>query len=76
MAVEIVTEPAFTSRRPRLLLEEPYDTLPLPGATYDVAADGRFIVMGRDGLSYESARSQIHLVLNWFEELKRLVPVP
>jgi len=74
MAVEIVTEPTFTSRRPRLLLEEQYAPLPIPSATYDVAADGRFIVAERAGLSDGSARTQIHLVLNWFEELKRLVP--
>ncbi len=74
MAAEIVTEPTFTSRRPRLLLEEQYAPLPIPSATYDVAADGRFIVAERAGLSDVSARTQIHLVLNWFEELKRLVP--
>ena len=74
MAVEIVTEPTFTSRKPRLLLKEQYDTLPIPTAHYDVAADGRFITMERAGLSDGSARTQIHLVLNWFEELKRLVP--
>jgi hypothetical protein len=46
----------------------------MPTATYDVAADGRFIVAERADRSYKSTRTQINLVLNWFEELKRLVP--
>ncbi len=74
MAVEIVTEPAFTSRRPQLLLEEQYVDMPIPSANYDVTADGRFLVVEDAGLSDERPRSQIHLILNWFEELKRLVP--
>ena len=74
MAVEIVTQPTLTSRRPQLLLEEQYQDLPIPSAAYDVAADGRFIVTEDAGLPDESARTQIHLILNWFEELKGLVP--
>ncbi len=74
MAVEIVTQPTLTSRRPQLLLEEQYQDLPIPSAAYDVAADGRFIVTEDAGLSDESARTQIQLILNWFEELERLVP--
>ena len=74
MAVEIVTEPTLTPRRPQLLLEEQYVEMPIPSANYDVTADGRFIVTEEAGLSDESARTQIHLILNWFEELKRLVP--
>ena len=74
MAVEIVAEPTFVARKPRLLLKEQFDTLPMPTANYDVAADGRFVMMKEAGLSDKSIRTQIHLVLNWFEELKRLVP--
>jgi hypothetical protein len=39
---------------------------------YDVSADGQEFVMIRNEDS--SAPPQIHVVLNWFEELKRLVP--
>jgi Tol biopolymer transport system component len=35
---------------------------------YDVASDGRFLMI------QESAPTRINVVLNWFEELKRLVP--
>ena len=38
---------------------------------YDVAPDGRFMML-RDEESPEPA--QIHIVLNWFQELERLVP--
>jgi serine/threonine-protein kinase len=45
--------------------------------TYDVAGDGRRFVMIKDA-DDESAkpRSQIVVVRNWSEELKRLVPAP
>ncbi len=43
---------------------------------YDVSADGKrllFITRG-DGASDTQSR-QINVVLNWFDELKRLVPL-
>jgi len=38
---------------------------------YDVAVDGRFLMVVDRGSPSET---QLHVVLNWFEELKRLVP--
>jgi serine/threonine-protein kinase len=44
--------------------------------TYDVLPDGRFIGLIIPGSTAPvGAARQIHVVLNWFEELKRLVPV-
>ena len=41
---------------------------------YDVSTDGkRFLMVKR--AATERASSPFHLVLNWFEELKRRVPV-
>jgi Tol biopolymer transport system component len=40
---------------------------------YDVAADGRLLVV--EQAPEEAAPGAIHLVLNWFEELRRRVPV-
>jgi len=41
-------------------------------AQYDVHPGGqRFLVLRPAG---DAAASEIHVVLNWFEELKRLVP--
>jgi serine/threonine-protein kinase len=42
-------------------------------ATYDVARDGRFL-MGVPSEAPEAAHTSVRLVLNWFEELERLVP--
>ena len=45
---------------------------------YHVAPDGRFLMMkAGDALTTDNdVPNQVVLVLNWFEELKRLVPVP
>lgn len=45
------------------------------GRTYDVAPDGRFLMIKPAGTPEQAATSVI-VVQNWFEELKRLVPVP
>ena len=49
------------------------------GAQWDVTRDGnRFLMLkpvaASDAAGREQARPQIILVLNWFEELRRLVP--
>ncbi len=40
--------------------------------SYDVAPDGRFLIIKPS--HEESDATRLNLVLNWFEELKRLVP--
>ena len=42
---------------------------------YDVAPDGRFIIRSVETEGDGGTASNIILVQNWFEELKRLVPV-
>jgi serine/threonine-protein kinase len=64
MAVPIATQPIFSAGAPRLLFSG--------YGGYDVARDGRF-VMVQHARSDEGA-TQITLVQNWFEELKRRVP--
>jgi Tol biopolymer transport system component len=68
MVVTTVTQPTFDASRPRLLFEGNY--LNVTGLSYDVTADGRRLVLIR-GLDVSPTR-EIHVVLNWFEELKRL----
>jgi Tol biopolymer transport system component len=73
MVVDIVTQPELRPGRPRVLFEAPYDLAPPFGRNYDVSPDGqRFVMM----MSSEpgGAPTQLHIVLNWFEELKRLAP--
>ena len=70
MAVAIQTQPTFVAGRPRLLFDGSFETG--SGNVYDVAPDGRFIMIQR-GAS-EAPVMQIAVVQNWFEELKRRVP--
>ena len=73
MVTRVTTEPTFTWSQPEVLFKGRY----LSGAfgwgrPYDVAPDGqRFLMMkSTEGL----AATQINIVLNWFDELERLVP--
>jgi hypothetical protein len=47
-----------------------------PGAlpNYDVSPDGQRFLMLKPIEQEQSAPTQINVVLNWFEELKRRVP--
>ena len=72
MAVEITTEPGFSAGTPRLLFEGTYRASPSGFSVwYDVTPDGQRFLMVQPQLG---AGVQIHVVENWFEELKRLVP--
>jgi len=75
MAVSFQTNPIFRSSRPIELFEGPYisgSTIAAIATTYDVAPDGEHFLMIEGG--EEEGGNQLHLVLNWFEELKRLAP--
>jgi Tol biopolymer transport system component len=78
VAVDIRTEP-FAVGRPTPL---PGDGLPLnvqPNSllNHDVGPDGRFVTIldGAEAAGTAASSNQIVIVQNWFEELKRLVPV-
>ncbi len=70
MVVEVQSEPALTSGRPQLVFEGPYLT-DQGTSNYDISPDGQRFLMIKEG---EGQAAQINVVLNWFEELKRLVP--
>jgi hypothetical protein len=71
MVVRVQSEPAFTSARPQLVFEGPYLTDLFATSNYDISPDGqRFLMIKED----KQEAGQIHVVQNWFEELKRLVP--
>jgi serine/threonine-protein kinase len=79
MAMEIQTQPSFVPGRPRLLFEGPYASNVGPGgsqANYSPAPDGQRFLMLKATEQQETALTQINVVLNWFEELKRRVPTP
>jgi hypothetical protein len=71
-----IDEPEFSSAPPRLLFEGKYWGNP-SWPSYGVSPDGRFLMIQRsDGSTFGGATpQQIQVVLNWFEELKRLAPM-
>jgi Tol biopolymer transport system component len=75
MAVEIATKPSFSAGTPKVLFEGQYQSLPTISTTnYDVSPDGRRFLMLKPTEQAQAAPTQINVVLNWFEELKRRVP--
>jgi hypothetical protein len=58
-----------------MLFEGEYLASPFPatGVTYDVTRDGQRFLMVKD--VEQASATQINVVVNWFEELKRLVPI-
>ena len=70
MAVDITTEPTFSSGTPKLLFEGSYYDYG-PRAEYDVTSDGQKFLMIKLG---EQSVRELNVIQNWFEELKRLVP--
>jgi serine/threonine-protein kinase len=77
MAVSYATnDNTFTWYKPRVLSERRLlDLGPLP--TYDVAPDGkRFaVVLYEDGTAQEKPITHVTYLLNFFDELRRRVPV-
>ncbi len=73
MAVPVTTQGTFAAGHPTVLFEGSYlaSTFPLTGVTYDVTRDGQRFLMVKDETT---SATQINVVVNWFEELKRLVP--
>ncbi len=74
MAVEIATQPGFVAGKPRMLFEGRYESSPIAGHNYDVSPDGQRFLMLKPSEAAEAASTQIVVVQNWFEELKRRVP--
>ncbi len=70
MAVEVEPGSAFRARVPRLLFEARY--LGISGS-YDVSADGKRFLMVKFGTESETGPAQLHVVLEWFEEIRRQV---
>jgi serine/threonine protein kinase/Tol biopolymer transport system component len=59
--------------RPRLLFEGRYVNGNWYGRRYDLSPDGERFLLVREG-EPPPAQTQYNIVLNWFEELERLVP--
>ena len=72
MVVDVRTRPTFSAGKPRLLFGGSYHADNTGHPMYDVASDGQTFLMSQEAQGEE--RNEVNIVLNWFEELKRLVP--
>ena len=69
---QMLAADVVSSGTPRVLFEKPYRLGPFAGAAYVVAPDGQHFVMM--SVDESSEVRQINVVVDWFEDLKRLVP--
>jgi eukaryotic-like serine/threonine-protein kinase len=74
MAVDIATQPGFSVGKPRMLFQGQYVLTPASFPNYDISADGQRFLMLKPTEQAGVEPTQINVVLNWFEELKRRVP--
>ena len=76
LAVPVQSGTTLVAGRPQVLFELPMLVATAGNRPYDIAPDGRFLIIrsGQADVPGGTA-SNIILVQNWFEELKRLVPV-
>jgi len=74
MTLSVTTEPVLSAGPPQKLfaVSNWQRASSLSSRSYDISPDGEqfVLILGED----ESAASHLHLIVNWFEELKRLVP--
>ncbi len=68
IAVDVETRPRFRVRNQEVLFEGPYALWPYH-SNYDVHPDGQRFVMIKP---YEGDPPRLVVVLNWFDELRRL----
>jgi hypothetical protein len=74
-AVSVQSGPTFVAGRPRVLFEVGMLRQAAGNRPYDIAPDGRFlIILSGQAEAAGATASDVILVQNWFEELKRLVP--
>mgnify|MGYP001198104094 CR=1 FL=1 len=69
MAVDVTTGLQFKAGSPRMLFEGAY--LNVRGVSYDVAADGRFLVLEENFKQPPTTR--LNAIFNWSDEVKRRV---
>jgi serine/threonine protein kinase/Tol biopolymer transport system component len=70
MAVDVQTSPAFRAGTPKMLFET------ARGAEFDVTPDGRRFLIIKPAEAQPGRQNDLRIVLNWFEELRRRVPLP
>ena len=71
MAVDVETGNDFAAGSPWVLFDDYYMEHIAYGRTYDITPDGQRFVMVKE---MNPSSMRIAVILNWFEELKRLAP--
>jgi serine/threonine-protein kinase len=75
MKVFIEAKPTFTHGKPEVLFElDGRYLIRAPGQNHDISPDGLRFLMITEGEQTKTAPAAINVVLNWFEELKQLLP--
>ncbi len=72
--VDVQTGPAFSAGKPRLLFERTGFELVGPIRNWDLSLDGQRFLMVKLDDNKPTPVTEMILVQNWFEELKRLAP--
>jgi hypothetical protein len=68
----MATQPSLSAGKLKVLFEARYQPSTGTSPNYDASPDGRRFLMVKP--VEQQATTQIDVVLNWFEELKRRVP--
>ena len=77
VSVPVQTDPTFVLGVPEPLFPTDAYFFRRPyGRSFDVAPDGRFLMIKIGGPEGRATPPQINVVLNWFQELTERVPVP
>ena len=75
IAVPVQSGTTLVAGRPQVLFELPMLVATAGNRPYDIAPDGRFLIIRSDQAEAGVAPApNLVVVQNWFEELKRLVP--
>jgi len=72
--VDIQAGGSFFASKPRLLFKTPGSALGWPVRAWDISPDGRRFLMVKQEDRKPQPVTEMILVQNWFEELKRLCP--
>jgi dipeptidyl aminopeptidase/acylaminoacyl peptidase len=73
MAVDVHTTPSVAFGNPVVLVPRTVHGLAVPERRYDVTPDGRQLLLQVPDVT-DSRSREVHIVLNWTEELKRRAP--
>jgi serine/threonine-protein kinase len=73
-AVDVQTGPSLSIGKPHLLFEHPGLVFSYPIRAWDLSLDGRRFLMLKNDERKPTPVTELLLVQNWFEELKRLAP--